>query len=820
MIAVCGRVMSALANESQSACDDIGLERLRLHATDAGAASWSRTLLEFWRARQERSLLILEGANSIADDPEALSLIEDMLAGRPMERTLLITSTTPLPLRVAHYLAPHQVLTFSLEELRLDDGEAEGNFEGTDLAPSAVRRIVGLAAGWPAALSLLARIAHYEPNIDAFIERVNDVGSEGLHDYLLREVLKALTPEMTSALLAVAAIPNASLEDVAAATGIAYATPVLQSLLRLPGFVTSERGIYQTHPLLLRALRERHAVALADCVLRAARETERFGDYLRAAELYNTLPDARAAAAALDRLPPERLSGPSMRLVDALAEIPISTVCALPNLWIATLQYRRQNVDGARLREEALDLTRRAADAQPGLRRRLGVRLAGIALELGRVREARSVLEELAPAARSEETPAERRLFLMTSAIVAAKQGRFADAERLVEAADALQAARHLRFEAERVQIAFQKARFRGDWQEALKISEEMLTAARRDRSTTSIVEAARLVARAAWFANDDDRVSTAQQLLRDCGDDEESTIARSVDALAAGEAAELPKRFTPIASWRAAFASADPAQAQELLDRAIAGIDEYDDDLLRVLVRVSAALLLDSARARLHEARAIAACVESAPMQASIELLIEAREPGECGIFWQIAVRAARSPLNRQRDRLSLLVTRGELRRGITTLHVSDRGLELLIALALLPAGTPKETIAEAIWPSLDGKSALNALKMCVSRTRAQINDREVIQNSRNGYALSEQVGIDVRDFERLLRRIRGAAAMGETARRQASQAASALMGRDCGYASAWAWFRPYAIHLDELQRELAGVAHEGNGHSERSTA
>jgi hypothetical protein len=66
---------------------------------------------------------------------------------------------------------------------------------------------------------------------------------------------------------------------------------------------------------------------------------------------------------------------------------------------------------------------------------------------------------------------------------------------------------------------------------------------------------------------------------------------------------------------------------------------------------------------------------------------------------------------------------------------------------------------------------AAVNALKMCVSRTRAQIGDRDSIQNARNGYALGEHVGSDVRELETLLHSVRGAGTLGESLRQQAHQ-------------------------------------------------
>ena len=125
------------------------------------------------------------------------------------------------------------------------------------------------------------------------------------------------------------------------------------------------------------------------------------------------------------------------------------------------------------------------------------------------------------------------------------------------------------------------------------------------------------------------------------------------------------------------------------------------------------------------------------------------------------------------------------------------------------------QDELAAAIWPNLDAKAALNSLKMCVSRTRAQIGDREAIQSLRNGYALGGHVGSDLHELERLLQSIRGGA-VGESTRRQIRDALRAWGRPRLAHAAHWAWFSQYEGRLERLRRELSlAIADE---HSERS--
>jgi hypothetical protein len=781
--AFAARVLAALADEGH---DDgaIARTRVRLHATGAPEATWGRALLDVWRARTERALLILENAEAVADKPAILALLTDLLATRPAERVVLISSQTQLPLRLSYYVAPHQILTLAARDLRFDRAESAAVFEGTDVAPQIVERIVRLADGWPIVLLLLARFAHYEADLERLVGRLETVALVQLHQQLTDDVLSALTPEMMAVMLAAAAIPRASLEDISAATGIAHVMPVVDGLARLPGFISSSAGGYETHPLLLEALRTRNGADLSGCVLRAARASDEAGDELRAAELYALAGDRVAAAGALDRLPAAALEQPSPRLVDAFLEIELPILCRHPNVWIAILPFRRQDTAAATLHVEAARLLEALApDASAALRRRLTVRLAMLALECGAIAEAHELIAAAGMGC-ADDGPEERRLLLMTSATVAAKQGCFSEAERLVEEADVVGGARHLRFETERALIAVERARLHGDWAEWLKIADEALLAAQRSGITTRIADALREVAAAAWYGNDNAREAAARQLLADW---------------AGAEAA-----YEPLPALQGALAATERRTARELFERAIDESDASENDFLRVMIRVSAALLMPELRRLLLEARVIAQRIESAPLQASIELLIDSPEPHSYGMFAPLAARVGRSALNVRHDLLRIYLLRGEIRRGAELLPVSDRGFELLVALALLPAGTSKEALAAAIWPALDGDAAGNALKMCVSRTRAQLGDKEAIRSTKRGYVLSEAVAVDAHELERLARDVHGSPAFAESTRRTVEEAERALGARQRSYAAGWAWFAPHDAHLDDLLREF----------------
>lgn len=787
--AFANRVIAALESEMPGGSDALATQRVRLHVTQGDDAAWSRALLDVWKSRNDHSLLILERAECLADDPRIIELLGDMLASRPAERVLLVSSRTALQLRLTHHVAPHQVVTFTEAELRYEPREATSAFDGSGLPAHVVERIVRLANGWPAMLLLLGRFALYESTLDELRERLINLGDEERFVRLGSEILAELTPEMTAAMTAAASIPNATLEDISAATGIRNVMPIIERLLHLPGFITAENGTYQVHPLLRSALRAGGDTKVDNCALRAATAYERLSDYVRAAELYLISGKPEAAAVTLDHLSTEMLQQPTPRLANVLTSIALPVLFSRAHLWIAMLPHRRHEVPTKQLYDEASALLRNPS-VPASIARRLSVRLALLAQESNYLSEARAAIDTSA-ITRSPGFPAEeRRLAFSTLALIAAKQGKFADSERFVDEAESIAGSRHVWFERERSLIAFERASFFGDWLDLQQMCEEELYAAQRAGDRARILVAAHHLRSAAWYRDDGTAYASANELLAEYGD----------------AATAFPLQLAE-AKIHAALEASDLRFAQQLVYEAIDVADAQEHALPRILYRVIGVLLLPGGRTWLDEARAFAQSIESPPLEASLDLLAEADEPADFGIFKTFADRVARSPLNVHRDTLTIELAGGNVRRGGQALRISDRGLELLAALAVQREGTTKEELAAAIWPNLPTESALNALKMCVSRTRTQLANKDAIVNTKFGYALNEHIAVDVQEYERLMRTARSSSTLGEPLGRRIEEAIRALNASARKYAASWAWFAPYDEHLESMCVELTAL-------------
>jgi DNA-binding SARP family transcriptional activator len=93
-------------------------------------------------------------------------------------------------------------------------------------------------------------------------------------------------------------------------------------------------------------------------------------------------------------------------------------------------------------------------------------------------------------------------------------------------------------------------------------------------------------------------------------------------------------------------------------------------------------------------------------------------------------------------------------VRRGSQRIPVSRRVLSLLLTLAVL-GRVRREKLQELLWGDDAAGAGTNALKMLVSRARAQLGDPSAIVAENGFYALAKNVGGDYHDIQTLLRTV-----------------------------------------------------------------
>ncbi|HEY6103178.1 MAG TPA: hypothetical protein VI007_08135, partial [bacterium] len=163
------------------------------------------TLLELRRAlfsaldALPETVIVLDDFHTVANHPETVRLVQEVLASLPPSLHLVIAGRTPPPLpSIARLLVQGQAVVLHSNKLRFSDSETAAflrTSHGLDLAEPVLRRLAQRTEGWPAALQLIALGVRTRGLTDA------DVTPPELYAYLASAVLKALDAEIRGFLL-------------------------------------------------------------------------------------------------------------------------------------------------------------------------------------------------------------------------------------------------------------------------------------------------------------------------------------------------------------------------------------------------------------------------------------------------------------------------------------------------------------------------------------------------------------------------------------------------------------------------------------------
>jgi DNA-binding SARP family transcriptional activator len=189
------------------------------------------------------------------------------------------------------------------------------------------------------------------------------------------------------------------------------------------------------------------------------------------------------------------------------------------------------------------------------------------------------------------------------------------------------------------------------------------------------------------------------------------------------------------------------------LLGAAREAARQADDLWAQVLILVARAMLEPAEREALL-AEALAASVQIG--QPGLTDSIVSLQQGGSGAP-ALGALARRFVAASARDELSASVVRvnalsRSVWRGSERVLMSKRALTLVLALAVLKRARTV-VLLELLWGEEAVHSGTQALKMLVSRARAQLGDPSLIVATRGGYALRDDVVVDLEQTERLLR-------------------------------------------------------------------
>jgi DNA-binding SARP family transcriptional activator len=797
------RITDALAAGSPEAELDVARSRL---ARGNDARAQAEIADEFWARESETMLFALENADALRAVAGAHDVAERMIAIAPPGRVVALCARRPLPSALARALGDRRVLHARAAELELDEEEVLALALRAGIDEKTGVQIARLSGGWPMVVRLLIDVAA-SGRLDDVAARLDDVAFEELYDYLAEEVLGALPAPVADAVVVAAALRGARTDELRAAIGAGFDALAEHRLRALPFVEVAADGAYGVHPLVRAMVAARLPVRVRAALESAIAENERAGDARRAAQLALAAGDVKRAARALEGL------RTFMRSRDALSEaetivarLEPEQIAAYPNLWIATIPFRRFSVDlRTYLREARRVYYCVPSDADARLRTDALLQLASALYQSALFEECETVVAD-ALETFAREAAAERARLLEFVAMLRGLQGRFSEARALRAGAAAIRRPDFLS-DLSLQYVDAHEAIARGRYEAGMAVVDESLRRMREAKLPLYVAFTATNGAIFAWANGDDERFGEYLAAIESVmvpgierGFASLLAAARGRDFVA-DDGFESPVALAMAHLYRMGFA-ADRASAAAAAGAAAREADRCRDPYLQVLAH-AASLVLRPERRDDEVAALLAALerVEAPELRASVEAL--ARDGVASGVLEPFVRARVVRERGKAPVRVRVRVWSGRVEAGGEELRLAGKELELVTFLALARPRTEvaRARIVEAIWPEIEtDEDAANNLRVTLSRLRRKLGDETLVVRTEGGYHLSPAVSVDVREAEALLREPAEPARLPDERRDALAAAFAGAAGGPPARFERLAWFAPHRLRLREL--------------------
>ncbi|MBC5815563.1 MAG: hypothetical protein GIW97_03385 [Candidatus Eremiobacteraeota bacterium] len=147
-----------------------------------------------------------------------------------------------------------------------------------------------------------------------------------------------------------------------------------------------------------------------------------------------------------------------------------------------------------------------------------------------------------------------------------------------------------------------------------------------------------------------------------------------------------------------------------------------------------------------------------------------------------------------------------GRVLVGGLAANLTNRELEICLAIATHHRPVPGETLAAVVYPDLDLDAALNRVKVYVHRVREKIAP-DFILCERDGYCFRNGICIDLCEYEELLRLLELRPFLGAGDRAQLSRILQSLHGRRNAPVWRWEWFSTIEQYIASIASRTASV-------------
>jgi DNA-binding SARP family transcriptional activator len=799
-------------------------------AAAGDATVWTEFVVDLWDHPYDHAAFVFENLEDAIDNSDAMEFLARLLARTPAQRHIAICSRRSPPLGLGRFAPPHEVLTLREGELAFDESEIREAFREISVPNRTVDRVAEITRGWPVAVLLFERLAR-AARLGVALERAEALDFSDLYDYLAQEALAALQPAQFQRLLAVAAIPSATGEEVALVLDDPNAPEALATAAAASAFVYRlAEGSYEAHPLVRTMLRERYAQRCRDLLLLAAQRLAS-SDALRSAQLYQLAGDNDSAAGLLegkavlfaDELPP--------RFAEIVSGFDVPVLLRHPSIWSNALTNRSVAISQRQWLYEALAVRERLDERTP-LATRVNVLtgLANIFTNLGRHDDALAVLAKFSWGS-AALPPRYHSVAQLMRAAIAVRQGQFVHALEIWRGAEPdfenVLTTRAIGLE----EIVARVQHFNGERGEQRATLDRSIALA--NESGNAVVRALALQEAlfGAWFAAEDALMAQyARELERAIapntalGTEVLRNAVRGDISLALREETFERFRFRHYAAL-IACGRAPRDERMRFADAALEAAKSADEPACCAVSAIALAECEPHIHTEMVErAMQWARRTDSAALQASIEAY--GNGSANLGLLGPLVQRLRDEPAARRvRDTEApeISVSTGTVRIGVTTVRLAPRERELLFYLALAQRSCSRAELLETIWPESSERSP-SVLRVYVSRIRTRMRDPQIISLLDSGdYQIAPYVRVDLDDVEDMLKTTGDHRTFDEAMRERLSRYVHSHGYEVPASMSAWEWFAPYAGHALELSRRaallLAGDAIERGAPSEART-
>lgn len=800
-------VLDALTGDDASMALASAADRLAQRREHAVVASRDG-LRRLWPMEGPPQLFILRDAEAAVATPAGLDLIGELVASLPPNRTLAISTRTPLPRALQQALSAQSMVSLGAADLALSLDAVRELGAKCGVADECVRAIHEATRGWPLVSRLVLQLCNGQRG-DELLPALRSVPYESQLDFAAHRTVAALDEPLRNAVIVTMLLSATAHPEILRVLGEEYDDALFARLRSLP-FIVRDHERVIVHPAVAGLLRSRFPALVKRLYDRTLSVLTGEGAYVRAANVALASADVASAAAIIDAAPPYTAAPVPLREYERIIErIGDEDLTRFPNVWIATIPYRTFAVDRATFVREAESVYFCLPPSAGADQRAAAVMLLSSAYaNVGRIEASDAlVTEALDGFARTNVRV--RASLLNFSASLKGIEGRFVLARRLAQEAaelsrDAFGENQTLHY------IEAHEAAYRGRYDRVVAIFDELLRRRRREGLPLYLAHTATNAAFVAWVNGDDDRFQRYVDGLEEClTPGLQRGFAAVVDA-ARGRAMRIEPGFPwPVVAAIAhlfQLGNAPPgANRLEICGAAVFAADERRDPYVQVIAH-AARYCLDPAHRAGDAAvlRSILAPVESPELREAVEELLAGRPAG-------ILERFVRSRIVREHVRAStafvIELLGGRVTRNGEPLRLSDKEFELMALLASSHAPLTRDRIGEALWNHLDPEEWPNNLKVTLSRIRAKLGMRDCVTLTDCRYRLAPSIDVDVRRTEDVLRARRSGERLPEETVHSLSLALSAFSTGAVNRFDRYSWAHGVVARLNDVACS-AGIA------------